>query len=32
VPEAEFLKALRLAVAEAQQLVEPQRQLAAQTG
>lgn len=32
VPEARFIEALRVAVAAAQQLVEPQLQLAAQTG
>lgn len=32
VPEADFLRALRAAVETAQQLLEPQLQLAAQTG
>lgn len=32
IPEADFVRALRAAVEAAQQLVEPQRQLAAQTG
>ncbi|KAL4429595.1 hypothetical protein ABPG77_008644 [Micractinium sp. CCAP 211/92] len=32
IPEADFLRALRAAVEAAQQLVEPQRQLAQQTG
>lgn len=32
VPEAEFLRALRAAAEAAAQLLEPQRQLAAQTG
>lgn len=32
VPEAEFLRALRAAAEAAAQLLEPQRQLASQTG